>query len=152
MAEITSMLLWCPSCSTRHVDAGEFIEKPHHTHACQSCGMVWRPAIGPTRGVQFLPGFKDEPRTTEAGSLFFGNRQPPGSTGTRFALRYKIVDGSLVYEDEDVEAIGDALVAAYAGPSHPETGEHLREGCIGCDHPITLWKCTHLVPREAPED
>ncbi len=38
---------------------GEFATKPHHTHACQSCGMVWRPAIGPTVGVQFLPGFKN---------------------------------------------------------------------------------------------
>lgn len=56
------MLLWCPApgCSARHVDKGEFATKLHHTHACQSCGMVWRPAIAPTVGVQFLPGFKDE--------------------------------------------------------------------------------------------
>lgn len=55
----TPMLLWCPSCHTRHVDLGEFATKPHHTHACQGCGMVWRPAIVATVGVQFLPGFKD---------------------------------------------------------------------------------------------
>jgi hypothetical protein len=54
------ILLWCPSCGARHIDEGEFATKPHHTHACQSCGMVWRPAIGPTCGVQFLPGFKNE--------------------------------------------------------------------------------------------
>ena len=53
------MLLWCPECGERHVDAGEFVTKPHHTHACQSCGHVWRPAIVPTVGVRFLPGFKD---------------------------------------------------------------------------------------------
>lgn len=53
------MLLWCPSCGARHIDKGEFETKPHHTHACQSCGMCWRPAIQPTCGVQFLPGFKD---------------------------------------------------------------------------------------------
>ena len=53
------MLLWCPACGQRHVDAGEFATKPHHTHACQHCGMVWRPALGPTVGVQFLPGLKD---------------------------------------------------------------------------------------------
>ncbi len=53
------MLLWCPSCHTRHVDEGEFTEKPHHTHACQSCGFVWRPAVVATVGVKFLPGFKD---------------------------------------------------------------------------------------------
>ena len=36
------------------------VVKSHHTHACQTCGMVWRPAIIATVGVQFLPGFKDE--------------------------------------------------------------------------------------------
>lgn len=55
-----ALLLWCPWCNARHVDKGEFATKPHHTHACQSCGGVWRPAIVPTVGVQFLPGFKDE--------------------------------------------------------------------------------------------
>lgn len=53
------MLLWCPECGTRHVDEGEFRTKEHHTHACQGCGMVWRPAIVPTVGVRFLPGFKN---------------------------------------------------------------------------------------------
>lgn len=53
------MLLWCPECSTSHVDGGEFATKAHHTHACQNCGHVWRPAIVATVGVQFLPGFKD---------------------------------------------------------------------------------------------
>jgi predicted RNA-binding Zn-ribbon protein involved in translation (DUF1610 family) len=51
------MLLWCPNCHSRHIDEGEFTSKAHHTHACQQCGMVWRPAIEPTCGVQFLPGF-----------------------------------------------------------------------------------------------
>ncbi len=50
------MLLWCPGCHARHVDAGEFATEPHHTHACQACGMVWRPALVATVGVQFLPG------------------------------------------------------------------------------------------------
>ena len=54
------MILHCLECSTRHIDAGEFATKPHHTHACQRCGFVWRPAIVHTVGVQFLPGFKDE--------------------------------------------------------------------------------------------
>lgn len=54
------MLLWCPACGERHVDRGLFATRSHHTHACQSCGHVWRPAIVKTVGVQFLPGFKDE--------------------------------------------------------------------------------------------
>lgn len=55
------MVLFCPLCHMRHVDKGKFATEPHHTHACQNCGMVWRPAIEPTVGVVFLPGFKDSP-------------------------------------------------------------------------------------------
>jgi predicted RNA-binding Zn-ribbon protein involved in translation (DUF1610 family) len=54
------MVLHCPQCNGRHIDEGEFATKHHHTHACQHCGFVWRPAIVPTVGVQFLPGFKNE--------------------------------------------------------------------------------------------
>lgn len=56
------MILTCPmpTCAGRHIDKGTFATKPHHTHACQHCGHVWRPAIQNTVGVQFLPGFKDE--------------------------------------------------------------------------------------------
>jgi hypothetical protein len=53
------LILHCPLCHARHIDEGEFATKAHHTHACQSCGHVWRPAIAPTVGVQFLPGFKN---------------------------------------------------------------------------------------------
>jgi hypothetical protein len=53
------MRLNCPSCGALHIDEGEFATKPHHTHACQSCGMVWRPAVCTTVGVRFLPGFKN---------------------------------------------------------------------------------------------
>lgn len=57
--ESTALFLTCPMCSERHIDRGEFATKPHHTHACQKCGLTWRPAIGPTVGVEFLPGFKN---------------------------------------------------------------------------------------------
>lgn len=53
------MRLPCPSCHALHIDEGEFATKAHHTHACQECGQVWRPATVPTIGVQFLPGFKN---------------------------------------------------------------------------------------------
>lgn len=53
------MHLFCPACHEQHVDRGEFAKRSHHTHACQRCGMVWRPAVEHTVGVQFLPGFKD---------------------------------------------------------------------------------------------
>jgi hypothetical protein len=61
------MLLVCPLCRVRHIDEGEFATKVHHTHSCQACGLTWRPAIVPTVGVLFLPGFKNkEPSITEA--------------------------------------------------------------------------------------
>lgn len=57
------MIMFCPCCGERHIDEGEFATRVHHSHACQNCGMVWRPAIVSTTGVQFLPGFKSEPKT-----------------------------------------------------------------------------------------
>jgi rubredoxin len=69
-AETTPMLLWCPECGRRHIDLGEFVAMLHHTHACQVCGHVWRPAIIYTLGVRFLPGFKNAgPDTVENGDL-----------------------------------------------------------------------------------
>jgi rubredoxin len=53
------MILHCPECGTRHIDEKAFAKIPHHTHACQGCGMVWRPAKVNTHGVQFLPGYKN---------------------------------------------------------------------------------------------
>lgn len=63
MSEPIPMIIHCPICKGRHIDRGAFATKPHHTHACQHCGFAWRPAIIPTVGVQFLPGFKDDQLT-----------------------------------------------------------------------------------------
>jgi len=54
------MIIACPACRVRHIDTGEWATRVHHTHACQHCGVVWRPAVHPTVGVLFLPGFKNE--------------------------------------------------------------------------------------------
>jgi len=54
------MILHCPECGTRHIDEEAFSEVAHHTHACQGCGFVWRPAKVNTHGVRFLPGYKNE--------------------------------------------------------------------------------------------
>lgn len=58
------MRLHCPECKMLHIDVGEFATKPHRDHACQSCGMIWRPALVPTVGVRFLPGSKNEEPST----------------------------------------------------------------------------------------
>jgi hypothetical protein len=62
--QVVDMLLWCPQCNKRHYDEGEFAGKPHSTHACQHCGMCWKPAKVPTRGVRFLPGYKNPASAT----------------------------------------------------------------------------------------
>jgi len=55
------MRIPCPDCGELHIDEGEFATKPHHTHSCQHCGLTWRPAVVPTVGVRFLPGFRSSP-------------------------------------------------------------------------------------------
>ena len=85
------MTLWCPKCSARHVDVGEFATKPHHTHACQECGLTWRPAVVCTVGVTFLPGFKN---ADPIGPPY----DCPGSPGTHEA-------------GEDAETLADRLDA-----------------------------------------
>ena len=56
------MILFCPN-GHRHIDEGTFADKPHHTHACQECGIVWRPAKVNTHGVRFLPGYTNPPES-----------------------------------------------------------------------------------------
>jgi len=56
--ETIPMILFCPN-GHRHIDELEFEKVPHHTHACQECGLVWRPAKVNTHGVRFLPGYKN---------------------------------------------------------------------------------------------
>jgi len=53
------MLIICPSCYQRHIDEGEFATRPHRVHACQSCGLLFQPALVPTVGVRFLPDCKN---------------------------------------------------------------------------------------------
>lgn len=48
------MRIRCEMCGTLHIDEGEFATKPHHTHQCEVCGLVWRPAVENTLGVKFL--------------------------------------------------------------------------------------------------
>jgi hypothetical protein len=54
------MFLTCPRCCARHIDEGEFETKSHAVHSCQICGLTWRPAVEPTVGVMYLPGFKND--------------------------------------------------------------------------------------------
>jgi predicted RNA-binding Zn-ribbon protein involved in translation (DUF1610 family) len=62
--EAIPMRLACPDCGQLHIDEGEWVSRVHHTHSCQHCGLTWRPAVVPTVGVRFLPGFKNETKET----------------------------------------------------------------------------------------
>ena len=53
------MLIHCPICAHRHIDEDKWATRPHHTHACQHCGHVWRPCVQQTVGVKYLPGYKN---------------------------------------------------------------------------------------------
>lgn len=64
MSDPIPMRLVCEGCGKLHLDEGEFLTKPHHTHSCQHCGLSWRPAVVHTVGVRFLPGFKNSPLST----------------------------------------------------------------------------------------
>jgi hypothetical protein len=55
------MRLVCEDCGNLHIDEGPAGERPHGTHACQYCGLLWRPSLLNTVGVRFLPGCKNEP-------------------------------------------------------------------------------------------
>jgi len=66
VAEPIPMLLWCPLCHARHVDEPD--SPNHKTHACQKCGLLWRPCLLPTVGVEFLPGCLNNSYSTIPGT------------------------------------------------------------------------------------
>lgn len=89
MTEPIPMRLACEACGVLHIDEGEFLTKPHHTHSCQFCGLTWRPAVVHTVGVQFLPGFKNEPAApTHLRSILCDSIWAHIATGTEVAIRY----------------------------------------------------------------
>lgn len=59
------MILDCPFCHARHVDADD--RAPHRTHACQSCGRLWAPAGRPPRRCVVSPVVKGPPPKPQRG-------------------------------------------------------------------------------------
>jgi hypothetical protein len=105
------MVLHCPECRGRHVDKGPFATKPHHTHSCQSCGFTWRPAVIATVGVQFLPGFKDDPAQGQDAPL----TEEEGYRWGERLLRDPVLGVRVL-----AAFVGDALRAAQRGDVPPE--------------------------------
>lgn len=85
--EALPLILSCPACGERHIDEGEFETKIHHTHSCQRCGLTWRPAVVPTVGVRFLPGFSNHVARTPdllfPGGLTYGEMRELGDRRLR---------------------------------------------------------------------
>ena len=48
---IVPVVVRCPSCDTVHVDEGEWEMRPHRTHLCLSCGILFDVVV---RGVAAL--------------------------------------------------------------------------------------------------
>lgn len=121
MQDPIPMLLWCPACHRRHYDEGEFESLPHHTHACQSCGVVWRPALVATVGVRFLPGFRNESTTAAEQNLLSACRRAMIVTGapeeflaerSERDIREAIIELRGVEREFGLTAASDAAVAA----------------------------------------
>lgn len=98
------MILHCPECRARHVDEGEFATKVHHTHSCQSCGLSWRPAVVPTVGVRFLPGFKNDAAMFESIGNEVQDRPAPDTITAPELTRI----ASTLTEADDLPDIGRA--------------------------------------------
>lgn len=106
------ILLYCPLCHTKHVDEGEFATKPHHTHSCQGfvtdsagkrrrCGHSWRPAKGPTVGIEHIEGFVNPPTGEElvGKRVRVLNHEPmAGATDTGIVARF---DGPYFNKSEE---------------------------------------------------
>ena len=104
-SEPISMFLTCPGCGARHIDEGEFATKVHHTHSCQACGLTWRPAVVPTFGVHFLPGFKSS-ENERAGD---GIKLPANGVVTKLPAK-----GYVHLGDQRMEiSAGDVLYPTY---------------------------------------
>lgn len=53
------MILHCPKCGVRHIDAQDertpgWTNRPHRSHLCHACGCIWRPADVATEGVRSI--------------------------------------------------------------------------------------------------
>lgn len=79
------MVLHCPKCGLKHIDADEWVDdphdieqgripkwknEPHRSHLCHRCGNIWRPADVPTNGVASVKttGKADSPIAARAGA------------------------------------------------------------------------------------
>ncbi len=98
--EPVPLVLFCPQCHARHLDEGENATRPHRTHACQSCGFLWAPAVVPTVGVAFLPGCKNDP----AESLFKFPPAPPPKQVVKHFVNSELFDRSVDELDLSVRA------------------------------------------------
>lgn len=99
------MLLFCPMCGVKHVDAPDertpdWTNPPHKSHLCHGCGCIWRPADVPTEGVEAIAtvGKSDTIDLNAASTL---SREPQGDVRDAALVAFQSLDATL-----KLEAIG----------------------------------------------
>ncbi len=113
------MILPCPKCGMRHVDAPEpekgWTNPPHKSHLCHGCGIVWRPADVPTTGV--LATVTQGARDTWAAVQMSTNEQVDAAAVERAtkAILAIVPEGYGMTEPEAEKYARAALAAAKGG-------------------------------------
>jgi len=127
------MILACPRCGERHIDEADFAEVAHHTHACQSCGVVWRPAKVNTHGVDFLPGYRNA-----APSEATTDTRDRGRLGAEERLHVEAVNTCEMPEVAQARFIeelradeGDNIAICCDDPEAFDPGRRVAVDCIG---------------------
>jgi len=119
--------LHCPECGELHIDEGQWATRVHHTHSCQNCGATWRPAVGPTVGVRFLPGFKNAPPAPPVQQAFGHALKGPGHIEEPFTLKRPIVPALAddLAGEEEIDAAKLAEDLARDDDTQPPPGAEL---------------------------
>lgn len=120
------MVLPCPRCDQRHVDAPEpetgWKNPPHKSHLCATCGCVWRPAAVPTTGVASI---------LTRGKADTWPIRPEDTVGALESFHAAAPD-AFADLDEVGARIGRDLMPRRSEPEGPSEAELSAAGCYSC--------------------
>jgi hypothetical protein len=115
-AEPIDMLLFCPQCGEQHIDEAKgewdgqpWMNPPHKSHLCESCGCIWRPSDHATNGVRTIA-------TT-------GKADTWAHTGGLLAIRADEREKALALLREQHEAMAEIMMRRRSSASGEERGK-----------------------------